>query len=354
MSADIFQERFLARENPAWWDYEGNFTFPEDRDFTCTEAVSEARLDYEMKKVPNYVRVDGEEVETGYYSVVREPLAGEDEPKVFQGNVSDQYGLLQNMDIARILDDVSKKWPVETVGALGDGERMFIVLDADKTDVGPSGDTVTGYYLVTDNKVGGGRLTAAFTPTRVVCMNTLKVGLSSANVRIDLEHTSDVEEQLKLVNDLMQDLRDGQSSTWDAFDEMARFKVATEDLNRMLEEVYPVPEPAQSVRTMMELESDMSDLSEGQKELVRQNLESFERRRDAQKELQEEARRRYNAFNSRNPQVAGTAWAAYNAIAESESWRESTNESIRARSVLLGERGKTIETAFDQTMEMVG
>lgn len=353
MSANIFADRFLARNKPAWWDHEGNFTFPEDRKLTTTEAVSEAGLDYELKKVPSYVRAGGEEVETGYYSVVREPLAGEDEPKVFRGNVSDQYGLLQNMDIARILEDVSNTWPVETVGALNNGERMFIVLDADKADIGPANETVTGYYLVTDNKVGGGRLTAAFTPTRVVCMNTLQVGLSSANVRIDLEHTSDVEKQLELVNDLMQDMRNGQSQTWDAFETMANTQFTMEDFEVVLDQVYTIPEPTANVRTMMDLKSNMSQLDEGQKELVRNNLESFERRRDQQKALQEEATERFKAFGSRNSQVAETAWAAYNAIAESESWRESTNESIRARSVLLGERGKTIEEAFDATMDMV-
>lgn len=353
MSANIFDERFLARDKPAWWDYEGNHTFPEDRELTTTEAVSEAGLDYQMFKEPNYVRIGGQEMATGYYSVAREPVGDEDQPVIFRGQVSDSYGLLQNMDIAKVLEEISEEWPVETVGAIGDGERMFIVLDAGEAEVGPASDEVTGYYLVTDDKTGGGKLTAAFTPTRVVCMNTLRIGLSSANVKIDLEHSSNVQEELELTHNLMADLRRGEQNSYEAFDALARTDLTPEEKSRVIEDAYPLPEPTGKVENMRRLKSQgLSNLSSAEAELVRSTLENFERRRQAQQDLRDEAFDRLTAFEDRNSEIAGTAWAAYNAVAENESWRSSTNDSIRARGVLLGDRSRTIKQGFDAAFEM--
>jgi hypothetical protein len=38
------------------------------------------------------------------------------------------YGLLQNIDSGRVLNGLSQKWPVETVGALGNGDKQYSLL----------------------------------------------------------------------------------------------------------------------------------------------------------------------------------------------------------------------------------
>ena len=66
----------------------------------------------------------------------------------------------------------------ETAGALGNGERVFITAKFVLTiSVGNGDDVTESTFSVTTSHDGSGSITAAFTPIRIVCQNTLNASL---------------------------------------------------------------------------------------------------------------------------------------------------------------------------------
>jgi hypothetical protein len=359
MAADktgfLQSDHFLARDRPAWWDAEEAHTFDEDETLTVADGLGRTGLDFEVSKRPNKVEYKGQMVETGSYSVVRPPVSGDDQVRIFKGTVGENYEPIQNSDIASILDPIAEDWPLETIGGLRHGQKIFVVLDSGTYQVGPEDEEVDGYFLVTDDKAGNQSLRVSYTPTRVVCMNTLRVALSKADMTINVQHTSNVEEELDFYAQVMKNMQEGQEAAHEAMDEMARSGVQTGGVQEVLDHTYPEPNMNDKARIGRQIRRSVGDsgYSQEQKKLALDALQRWEKRRDRQKELRDIGFKAYQAFNERNPNQAETAWAAYNAVAESESWRPGKNESTRGRAALLGSRAGRTAKAFEASLGLV-
>ena len=96
-------------------------------------------------------------------------------PTKFQGVVGKDYHIVQNIDAFAFFDSiVGGKDGIlyETAGALGKGEKIFITAKLpDYIHVGKS-DLIEQYLFLTTSHDGGGSITAAFTPVRIVCNNS--------------------------------------------------------------------------------------------------------------------------------------------------------------------------------------
>lgn len=357
MSADktgfLQDSHFLARENPAWWDTEEAHTFDEDRTLSVTEGMRLTNLDFEVSKRPNKVEYKGQMVKTGTYSVIRPPLPSDDQVRIFRGTVGDNFEPIQNTDIAEILDPIAEDWPLETIGGLKHGQKLFVVLDSGTYEV--AGDEIDGYFLVTDDKSGNQSLRISYTPTRVVCMNTLQIALAEADMKINVSHTSSVNEELDFYAQVMKNMQEGRDRAHESMDQMAKTPVTTGEVQEVLDHTYPDPNMNQKARVGKQIRQSVGDTgySQEQKKLALEALERWERRRDRQKDLRDIGFEAYQAFNERNPENARTAWAVYNGVAESESWRPGKNASTRGRSNLLGARGKSTEKAFEGTLSLL-
>src|SRR3546814_20848068 len=78
----------------------------------------------------------------------------------------------------------------ETAGALGNGERIFITAKLpDYIRVGGD-DLIEKYLFLTTSHDGSGSITAAFTPIRIVCANTLNAAMPRQSNTIKIRHTS--------------------------------------------------------------------------------------------------------------------------------------------------------------------
>lgn len=346
---------FLAREKPAWWDAEEAHTFDEDETLTVAEGMERTGLDFEVYKRPNKVEYKGEMVKTGSYSVIRPPLENDNEVRIFKGTVGKNYTPIQNEDIASILDPIAEDWPLETIGGLRHGQKIFVVLDSGTYKVGPEDEEVDGYFLVTDDKAGNQSLRVSYTPTRVVCMNTLQIALSEADMTINVRHTSGVENELEFYSQVMKNMQEGRKAAHEAMGEMTREGITTGEVQQVLDHTYPEPNMNDKARIGRQIRQSVGDsgYSKEQKKIALDALQRWENRRDRQKELRDIGFEAYQAFNDRHPKQAETAWAIYNAVAESESWRPGKNESTRGRSNLLGSRGKQTEKAFEASLALV-
>lgn len=354
MAHKIFGDRFLARGEPAWHDSKGALTFPEDETLSVSDAISRSNMDYELQKVPTYIEIDGERYETGKYAVVRPPLDDEHEPHIYSREVSEQYGLLQNTALARILDPIAERWPVETVGALSNGERIFMMLRAEDTSVGPD-DELKQYFLVTDHKTGGGKVQMLYTAVRVVCWNTLMAALRSAEVDVSIAHTQDIEDDVDMQAKIMHQMEVAQQKTLEAFEQMIATDIRMKDAKKVFEQAYPLPSKSSRAKAGEQISGDSdfadeADLSESQRDLALSALERYERRRDRQKRLQEAAIDRYIAFNDAHHDMARTSWAAYNACTELSDWRRGREGAGRA--TLLGNRAEEKKRAFTAALSL--
>ena len=162
MAASIFGERFYGRRTPAWH----GLGVVMDQDCTVSEAMKYVDVDFEILTVPTMAQLpDGSIIDTSNKAIVREPTNDDPEYRVLSV-VGGDWTPIQMRDLANFLDPISEKFPVETLGALGHGEKVFLTLDAGDSEI--AGEHHKLYYLITDHRDGGGALTIAFTPVRVV------------------------------------------------------------------------------------------------------------------------------------------------------------------------------------------
>lgn len=344
---NLFGQRFAGHRTPGW--HELGTVFQDA--LGAEEATKLGRLDYEIQKIPLFVNAYGQEMETGTSALVRQPT--DDAPEPFMlGTVSNDYRLLQNMEIARILEPMTGEWPVETVGALGNGERAFWCLDAGEAEV--AGENLRQYFVVVDVKNGGNALRIINTPIRTECQNTLATGMAAATLNIALPHRVNLEKELDWYVQLQIQMRKQQQTLLEQFRAMATQKVVAKQVNAILKAAYPdVPAPRK-----VRMADALGPTTEYLVGTFKDDIESARRRQAGGQERQEQfrasARELFERFNDEFPAVGGTAWAIYNAVVELEDWRDGPGDrSEIATSVLFGDRAKKKEKAFGAALATV-
>ena len=91
----------------------------------------------------------------------------------------------------------------ETAGALGSGEKIFITAKLpDYIKVG-NDDLIEKYIFLTTSHDGSGSITAAFTPIRIVCQNTLSMALNNCSNVFKIRHTESAQDRLKQAHKIM-------------------------------------------------------------------------------------------------------------------------------------------------------
>lgn len=178
---------------------------------TSSEAIKYAGLDYQVEKRPlftydneNYIGSTDlviPEIEVpDYFATVRT-----DTEQVL-GVVGNDYEVIQNTDAFGFFDAIvgSKEGILyETAGALGKGERIFITAKLpDYVRVGRD-DLIENYLFLTTSHDGYGSITAAFTPIRICCNNTLNAALKGAVNSIKIRHTASAHDKLKEAHKLL-------------------------------------------------------------------------------------------------------------------------------------------------------
>lgn len=180
---------------------------------TSQEAMKFAGLDYTVEKRPLFTydsnNQNGDpdadiiipEIEVpNYYATVRT-----DTDEVL-GVVGKEYHIVQNADAFSFFDAIvggGEGILYETAGALGKGERIFITAKMpDYIRVG-NDDVIDKYVFLTTSHDGSGSITAAFTPIRIVCNNTLNIALSNCSNVVKIRHTQSANERLREAHKIM-------------------------------------------------------------------------------------------------------------------------------------------------------
>lgn len=344
MVANIFGERFVGNRKPAWHELGKVF----EGAISATEAVHLADLDYKIISAPLVANIEGQAHKTGKFGIFREPTR--DDPKYnYFGICSENYSILQNIELAEIIDGLTDKWPVETAGAIGDGETIFMSLDAGNDQI--SGEEIRKFFLITDTRDGGTSMKIAFTPVRVVCQNTLVSGLRQATVSAAIMHDSSMENILKTRVKLLNNMQVSMNDTMDVFRHLSNKAIVEAEINAIIEATYPMPSKPKSVAILDEYPTDEEQAVLGiLNDRAQTALHAWEYSCERVDVFRQGARFNYDRLCDEHMSIANTAWAAYNAVVEFADFRAGTDTI--AQSAIFGTRAKEKTRALKKAVEV--
>src|SRR5262249_13090964 len=84
----------------------------------------------------------------------------------------------------------------ESAGALGNGERVWVLAKLANSISVTDGDVIERHLLLSNSHDGRGAVGVRFTPIRVVCQNTLNFALKGGNAAVAIRHTKNVSSNL--------------------------------------------------------------------------------------------------------------------------------------------------------------
>ncbi|WP_217607210.1 DUF932 domain-containing protein [Chitinophaga sp. GbtcB8] len=175
---------------------------------TSEEAIKYSGLNYAVIKTPLYTKGSGI-IHTAENIEIRD--AEIEVPDYFANTRSDNntvlgivgkdYHIVQNREAFAFFDAIVGGGDgilYETAGALGNGERIFITAKLpDYIRVGNGDDVTEKYIFLTTSHDGSGSITAAFTPIRIVCQNTLNASLRNMSNVVRIKHTAGAKQRLE-------------------------------------------------------------------------------------------------------------------------------------------------------------
>lgn len=347
MPASLMSENSLAyanRVNP--WHQLG---VPMECDgMTAMEALALAKLDYKVHKIrPVLPMPDGTLREAdAYYYLMREPVPAHkftDWEEI--GTCSSKYTLLQNAEIAQILDDsgITKKWKVITMGALGKGDRFFASLDSGRFSV--AGEETQGVVSILDDKGGNSALKIIESLTTIVCLNTYMQADASAQMSASIPHTSRIKADFEWKAQLFKQVFEAQQSFKQIAETMAHQKVNVRQFQALLATIYPMPKVPEAVVIAKEVDEKDQLTNMVAKELLGATvtrtakvggdpIARFERERSRVTAMREAIGTEYALTCQERPKIAGSKWAVFNsitgAIDHAPRFGHTTNAALRA------------------------
>ena len=181
---------------------------------TSAEAIKHAGLDYEVVKSPLFTKgsniietAQGMEIGSSELEVPNYFANIRTDNNAVLGVVGKDYHIVQNREAFNFFDAIvggGEGILYETAGALGKGERIFITAKLpDYIRVGNGDDVTEKYIFLTTSHDGSGSITAAFTPIRIVCQNTLNASLRNMTNVVRIKHTSGAKQRIENAHKIM-------------------------------------------------------------------------------------------------------------------------------------------------------
>ena len=294
-----------------------------DQPATAQEAIQAAHLDWKVVKLPLFAGSKRIPV-PDRFAVVRRTgdLIQRTDPVL--GVVSNEYTPLQNPQAFQFFDPIVGQDAAvyHTAGALGNGERVWILAKL-PGHIRVAGDDITEKYLLLSNSHDGkSSVTIKFTPVRVVCQNTLTLALNDGSAW-RVPHHADIHQKLKQAHQMMGLINDRFADLEQSFQAMSRVQLDTNRLSEYLAAVYP-------------------DSTEPDKQLL------VQRDRNWSEFFFDQGK------GNRLAGVAGTLWAGFNGVTEWIDHRKTRqNANQRLNSAWFGESARIKSRAFTVALNKV-
>ncbi|WP_025144280.1 DUF932 domain-containing protein [Pedobacter jeongneungensis] len=231
---------------------------------TSSEAIGFAGLDFEVEKrplfTPNALGMDLlQNTDTIYLGNQHEAIKVNDafatvraDTQQVLGVVGKDYQIVQNRDAFAFFDAIvggGDGIKYETAGCLGRGERIFITAKLpDYIRIGRN-DCIEKYLFLSTTHDGSGSITAAFTPVRIVCQNTLNAAMKNYVNALRIRHTTGASERLKQAHRLMGMSNALAEELEQVFNHWSRVKISDPQLKKLIQlALAPNPETVEALR----------------------------------------------------------------------------------------------------------
>ena len=213
---------------------------------TSEEAIKFAGLDYEVEKSPLFTKgagiiengngiemIDSELEVPNYFANIR------NDNNTVLGVVGKDYHIVQNREAFSFFDSIVGGGDgilYETAGALGKGERIFITAKLPYYIRVGNGDDITEKYIfLTTSHDGSGSITAAFTPVRIVCQNTLNASLKNMSNVVRIRHTAGAKQRLDDAHKVMGLANKLSTELESTFNHWAKIKVGDDEMKKLIQ-----------------------------------------------------------------------------------------------------------------------
>lgn len=294
---------------------------------TSAEALQFAGLDYNVEKRKLFTLDNTDSISKivpDYYATIRT-----DNENVL-GVVGKDYEVVQNVDAFSFFDSIvgGDGIQYETAGALGKGERIFITAKLPNYIKVGKDDLIEQYLFLTTSHDGMGSITAAITPVRIVCNNTLNAALRNCSNSIKIRHTVNAKERLETVHRLMGIASHLSTELENIFNRWATIRITDTEVKKLIQlAMVPNKEVLQNIQAGKE-----DELSTCFKNICEHTFEY--------------------AMSNPSQQLTttkGTLFGAYNAITGYfQNVRHYKNEEAKLKSLLFGGTGQLrTQKAFD-------
>jgi phage/plasmid-like protein (TIGR03299 family) len=280
-----------------------------DHPATSAEAITKAGLDWDVVKQPLYVKTD-----QGYRRIEDKFMmmrADQLESGPGFGIVSSDYTPLQNLEAFNFFDDIVGQGAAiyRTAGALGQGERVWILAKLPDT-IRVIGDDICDKYLLLSNSHDGqSSVQMKFTPIRVVCQNTLTMALNQGPT-VRVSHTRNMQTRMGQARELLGIIKERFDEIAQVYQTMAEVKLDKERLEQYYRIVFPDPRNPTNETTLKRVIQN------------RETAELYYR----------------NGRGNQDNGVTDTLWAAYNGVTEMVDYDQwPTNSEQRLNNIWFGD-----------------
>ena len=245
------------------------------------------------------------------------------------------YTIIQPSEVANFAEDLHEQQvQCETAGALGDGQRIWMLLHAPDYKFEPiKGDEHRMFTLITNAYDLSAALEARYTDIRVVCENTVNMATQGNPAVIKLRHTVNVKSRMNMAAEIFKGY---QRSTKD-YQECMKLLAKHPINDNMI---------AEFERSMF---GDLDKAEEGRSRSILANkLTKFEELLVTGKgtEIKGVVGSAYGLFN------AYTEWADHFSTVKGNKQADGTQD--RTNAILFGQAAKDKQTALNLTLQLVG
>lgn len=323
MAHNLYQDKMAFTGETPWHGLGTHF----QEQFTAAEAIEAAALGYAVTKEKVFRMLAEQPIEVpGRFVTINN-----DNQEVL-GFVGDRYEILQNKEAFSFFDEIMAETGARyhTAGALGNGERIWLMAKLPESFEPLLGDRVDQFCLLTNSHDASSSVEVRFTPIRVVCQNTLTAALRGTKETVSIRHTESVKGKLQQTAMILKDMRDHFAAMGETFTELAHFQINDEWIEAYMLKLFG-PEPKQDAHGIT-------------KNLWEKKVNAYEKRL-------------HTGMGIDLPGVKGTAWAAYNAAVEWADYEfpmaKSATQSDRTNAILFGRANQFKQTAMDSALALV-
>ncbi len=289
MSAEV-ESMFSARLTP--WHQLGTVVPSE---LTAREALVAAELDWTVSKEPMHtMTAEGMRMIDTHEATVRSSDSS------VLGVVGKGYEVIQNstmLDWAENLVDTGDA-QFTTAGSLRDGKIVFAALELNADMQLPGNDKIMPYLIVASSHDMSLSFKAFTSPTRVVCMNTLRMAIGRTQTSWTIKHTATADYRLDAARRVL-------GLTIGYYDEFSAAAHAMVD---------------QEVRDV------------GYRNIQKKLLPTPKKATTRQKDRVLTERHKMDRFYTSGTvgEFKGTAWGVFNAVNEYETWGKAVKGQSRS------------------------